>query len=137
VDWERPSEGDTALLVLISESTPREYVANLYDRGISYLTVGDNRIDLKVAVDWLARLSDRSTVLSSAGGTLNAALFRSGLVTDLHLVTIPALIGGAGTPSFLDSPEFQTDGTPVSLELVGLVQGRHGTTWSHYSVGAR
>lgn len=137
VGWERPSNGDTALLVLISRNTPRDYVADLYDRGFSYIAVGDNQIDLEVAVERLARLSDRSTILSSAGGTLNAALLRSGLVTDLHLVTIPALIGGARTPSFLDSPERQSDGTHVTLELVELVQGKHGTTWSHYSVAAR
>jgi 2,5-diamino-6-(ribosylamino)-4(3H)-pyrimidinone 5'-phosphate reductase len=36
-------------------------------------------------------------VVSHAGGDLNGALLRAGLVDELHVVTVPALVDGLGT----------------------------------------
>jgi 2,5-diamino-6-(ribosylamino)-4(3H)-pyrimidinone 5'-phosphate reductase len=40
--------------------------------------------------------------VSEAGGRLNGALLRAGLVDGLHIITIPALIGGLATPSIIE-----------------------------------
>ena len=48
------------------------------------------------------------TVVLEGSGGLNGALLRAGLVDEIHIITVPALVGGLGTPSVMDGPPFLT-----------------------------
>ena len=130
------AQGDetTSLLVIASRSTPLPYLAYLRQERIPYLLAGSRRVDLTSALAKMRTQLGTRCLVSEAGGGLNGALLRAGLVDELHIITVPALIGGLGTPSVMDGPPLGTGSFPVPLRTVDVQVGAHGTVWAHYEV---
>lgn len=123
------------LLVLVCRQTPPEYLAYLRSETIPYLVAGAGpRVDLGVALDGLARELGVTCLLSTAGGTLNGALLRAGLVDELNVELLPALFGGRETPSFYEAPALAPGERPVRLQLVSATSRESGRVWLRYSV---
>jgi hypothetical protein len=100
------------VLILCAHTTPREYLDYLRREAIPYLIVGEERVDLRMA---LARLNEALRVermISEAAGRLNGALLRAGLLDELYLEVAPLIIGGRVTPSLFDSPDLTPDEPP-------------------------
>jgi riboflavin biosynthesis pyrimidine reductase len=134
VTWEDEDHGEWDVLVLVARATPAAYLAHLRTRRICYLVAGDDRVDLPVA---LRRMRDRlgvSCVLSTAGGGLNGALLRAGLVDEIHLLVLPAVIGGLGTPTLFDGAELGDHDLPTRLRLLSSHTETDGMLWLRYQV---
>lgn len=132
VGWTMKSRDEFDVLVLVARATPPEYLAYLRREQICYLVVGEDRVDLTVA---LQRMHDRlgvSCVVSTAGGGLNGALLRAGLVDELQLLVRPAAIGGLGTPTLFDGPELADDESPTQLRLLFAHAETDGMLWLRY-----
>jgi 2,5-diamino-6-(ribosylamino)-4(3H)-pyrimidinone 5'-phosphate reductase len=130
VRWTFFGDEETSLLVVASRSTPLRYLAYLRGEGIPYLVAGD----LGVAVGKMRTVLGAECVLSEAGGGLNGALLRAGLVDELHVITVPALVGGLGTPSVMDGAALDVGSDPVRLRTIDVQVGADGTIWAHYEV---
>lgn len=88
------------LLMLVSETTPKTYLAYLRTRGIAYLTVGQERVDLAEA---LAALQDQLSVervFVDGGSKLHHALLAGGLVDRVHVNIAPVILGTRGMTIF-------------------------------------
>ena len=134
VDWQFTGDGDTALLVLVCRRTPASYLQQLHDKGIPYLVAGKQRVDLAKALGKLRHVLSVRCLVCEGGGALNGALLRAGLVDEVHIITVPALVGGLGTPTMFDGEELAPDSAPITLRCTGVDHGRHGTVWSRYDV---
>ncbi|MEE4274956.1 MAG: dihydrofolate reductase family protein [Thermoleophilia bacterium] len=121
-------------LHLVSPAAPHEYLAFLRDRGVPYLVTGGERVDLAAAMAKLSTLLGIERVVCTAGSRLNGALLRAGLVDELSLVLLPALIGGEHTPHLFRSPELGPADRPASLELVSVDGEPSGRVRLHYRV---
>jgi 2,5-diamino-6-(ribosylamino)-4(3H)-pyrimidinone 5'-phosphate reductase len=122
------------LLVLAAGSTPAGYLAYLRREGIPYLVAGGERVDLGEA---LARMGARMgvrTVVSTAGGRLNGALLRAGLVDEVVIEFVPAIIGGRGTPALFDGAPLGAGERPVRLAMVSVAVEADGRIWARYQV---
>jgi 2,5-diamino-6-(ribosylamino)-4(3H)-pyrimidinone 5'-phosphate reductase len=137
VAWTHKGDAETGLLVIASRSTPLPYLGHLRQERIPYLVAGARRVDLASALAKIRAQLGAECLVSEAGGGLNGALLRAGLVDELHVITIPALVGGLGTPSIMDGPPLETGSLPQQLRTVGVQVGAHGTIWAHYEVVAR
>jgi len=137
VAWTHKGDEETSLLVIASRSTPVPYLAHLRQERIPYLIAGARRVDLTSALAKIRTQLGAECLVSEAGGGLNGALLRAGLVDELHIITVPALIGGLGTPSIMDGPPLGTGSLPEQLRAIDVQVGAHGTIWAHYEVVAR
>ncbi|HEY5846073.1 MAG TPA: RibD family protein [Microlunatus sp.] len=132
VRWTYHGDDDTRLLVLVCSSTPPAYLAYLRREEIPYLIAGTSHVDLGLALSLLKTRLGASCVVSEAGGGLNGALLRAGLVDELHLVLLPALIGGRDTPTIFDGPPLRPGGQAQSLRLLKVRNSDDGAVWLHY-----
>ena len=137
VAWTHKGDEETSLLVIASRSTPLPYLAHLRQERIAYLVAGAHRVDLASALAKIRMQLGAECLVSEAGGGLNGALLRAGLVDELHIITVPALIGGLGTPSIMDGPPLEPGSLPDQLRAIDVQVGAHGTIWAHYEVVAR
>ncbi len=122
------------ILVLVAHSTPLEYLAYLRRERIPYLVCGDRRVDLALALEKMANLLEVSMVVSSAGGKLNGALLRAGLIDEINIDFFPALIGGQGVSALFDAPPLNMDEKPVKLELLDMHRDESGHVHLRYKV---
>lgn len=136
VRWTMKSGGGYHLLILAAQATPAAYLAYLRKERIPYLVVGEERVDLAVALRRMADKLGVTCVVSKAGGGLNGALLRDGLVDELHIVMFPALIGGKGTPALFDGPELTGGQLPTPLRLLSVHTETDGLLWLRYEVVA-
>jgi riboflavin biosynthesis pyrimidine reductase len=122
------------VLVLVSRSTPADYLAYLRREHICYLVVGEDRVDLAQGLAAMATELGVTCVLSNAGGGLNGVLLRAGLIDELHLTLAPALIGGLGTPSIIDGQPLAVGEPPTRLQLLSVHTDTGGSVRLHYAV---
>ena len=70
----------------------------------------------------------------TGGGRLGGSLLRAGLVDEVDVDLLPALIGGRGTPAPFDAPPLSPGETPVDLDLMAAEITAGGRLRLRYSV---
>jgi len=63
---------------------------------------GRNEINFRAAFRWLRKRWRVKRLLCEGGGELNDAVFRAGLVDELHLTICPKIFGGRRAPTIAD-----------------------------------
>jgi len=121
-------------LTLVGRHTPVEYLAYLQRESIPYLVAGEGRVDLRLALEKMRSRLGVTSLLSTAGGRLNGALLRAGLVDEINVDFLPAVIGGFETPSLFDSPDLKPDEWPTRLKLIAAQVRQEGHVWLRYQV---
>lgn len=134
VRWSERGGGEFHLLVLVSHATPARYLAYLRRENLPYLVAGEAQVDLGAARCRMRERLGVTCVVSKAGGGLNGALLRAGLVDEVNIVMLPALIGGFGTPTVFDGPPLGDDEFPTPLKLLSVHAEIDGTVWLRYEV---
>jgi 2,5-diamino-6-(ribosylamino)-4(3H)-pyrimidinone 5'-phosphate reductase len=122
------------LLVLVGHHTPAAYLAYLQRESIPYLVAGDGPVDLRLGLEKMQEKLGVTCILSTAGGRLNGALLRAGLVDEINVEFLPALIGGPETPSLFNSPPLKPDEWPIRLELLSVQEQAASRVWLRYRV---
>ncbi len=120
VDWSFTGDADMKLHVLVCRATPGGYLQRLRDLGVGYFVAGDERVDLRIGLAEIRSRLGVHRVIADSGGTLNASLLREGLVDIVDVVTLPGLVGGAGTPTIMDGIPLGVDQVPLRLRLIDV-----------------
>lgn len=85
---------------------------------------GAREINFRSALCWLRRAWGVKRLLCEGGGELNDALFRAGLVNELHLTVCPRIFGGRNAPTIADG--LGLGALPRAVPLKCLSARRHG-----------
>ena len=134
IRWTSKGDAGRRLLVIVSHATPAPYLAYLRSEDIHYLVAGDGPVDLSAALRTMKDQLGATCVVSEAGGGLNGALLRSGLVDELHLTLLPSLVGGLGTPATFDGVPLHPGQPPTRLRLLDARVTADGVVSLHYEI---
>ncbi|MER6172756.1 RibD family protein [Streptosporangium sp. NPDC001681] len=129
-----PSWAGWHLLVLVAAATPTAYLSFLRREGIPYLLVGDQRVDLSVALEELRDRLGVRTVVSNGGGRLNGALLRAGLLDEIEIEVVPIAVGGTTTPALFTAADLTPDTSATSLRLLAVERRSRDRVLLRYEV---
>lgn len=123
----RNMEHTKDVVVLVSETTPEEYLDYLREREYPFIRCGGNRVDLRGALRELGEQFRVSRVVSDSGPELNNVIIREGLAGTISLIVHPVIAGEVEKKLF-DS------GGRAALELRKAVPMAQGTVHLVYAV---
>lgn len=90
------------IIVLTTAGAPKRALARLRKLGATVKICGLREINFPAAVRWLRERWGVRRLLSEAGGELNDALFRAGVVDEVHVTLCPMVFGGRTAPTMAD-----------------------------------
>jgi 2,5-diamino-6-(ribosylamino)-4(3H)-pyrimidinone 5'-phosphate reductase len=121
-------------VALCCRATPPDYLAYLDKIGVHHVTTGEDRVDMRAALEVLAERFGVKVLRADCGGTLNGVLLRAGLVDEVSLVIDPTLVGGTSPRSVFLAPDLESPAGVIPLELISLEKLEGGSAWLHYRV---
>lgn len=89
-------------IILTTHRAPATAVRELRRRGAEVVAFGRQALDLTAALKWLRQVHGVRRLVCEGGGELNDAMFRAGLIDEVHLTLCPVLIGGRDAPTIAD-----------------------------------
>ncbi len=90
------------IIVLVTECAPQASIRRLQKVGAIVQVCGGREINFPGALRWLRAEWGVKDLLCEGGGEINDALFRAGLVDELHLTLCPKIFGGRSSPTLAD-----------------------------------
>jgi riboflavin biosynthesis pyrimidine reductase len=129
--WDSNDIDGDHVVALLATHVSNEYLAQLRERGVSYLLAGDREVDLPVALEKIAARFGVQTLMLEGGGRINGSMLREGLVDEVRVLISPVVDGRAGTPALMDVDE---DFAPRGLVLEAVEQRPGQVLWLRYRV---
>ena len=124
--------GDNILTILGKNATI-DYLADLEEKGISYLVV-DDVCNLRNVFTLVGDYFNVKNISLQGGGIIDGAMLAQGLINELSLVIYPGIDGLSTAPSifeYLGHPE-ERPAEGQALELLSVEQMPHGIVWLRY-----
>ncbi len=112
------------IIILTTSRVPPGRLRKLRDVANDVWVSSGNEIDFANALRWLRAKWNVKRLLCEGGGELDDALFRAGLVNELHLTVCPRIFGGRDAPTIADGLGTDTLAKAARLELKSAT--RHG-----------
>ena len=116
------------VILLLSETTPKEYIEHLRERKYAYHIVGERQIDLKKSLELLSSDYKVKRVLTDTGRILGNLLITQGLVSGFSLLVHPIVVGKGSYNMFGNIAKK----TSLRLQKQKLFPG--GYIWLVYSI---
>jgi riboflavin biosynthesis pyrimidine reductase len=121
------------MLHLVSKKVAPEYLNFLQNNKIPYLISGDNKVNLKEALEKLYNKLQVKTIIISSGGKLSGALIRQDLIDEINILVNPVIIGGFKTPILFASTEINPPQVlPTKLKLISYEVNADESIWIRY-----
>lgn len=119
------------IITLVTKRTPKAYLAYLSALNISYLTCGDEELNLMQAMTRLKEIFGIDKVLLEGGGSLNGSMMAQGLVDEISLLLLPRVLNKKDAPTLFDAESSSVSTTQYSL--VSTQPLERDVLWLRYS----
>jgi 2,5-diamino-6-(ribosylamino)-4(3H)-pyrimidinone 5'-phosphate reductase len=117
------------LIILVSETTPADYLIHLKERNYKYIITGKVKVDLKMAFEILSVSYGIKKILTDTGRILGNLLLNMELVNEISLLVHPLIVGEKCYPVFSDIH------LNLPLKIKKSEQFENGCVWIVYNVG--
>ena len=94
--------GSSPIIILTTRRATKARLKQLRAVATEVRICGAKEINFHRALRWLRTQWHVKRLLCEGGGELNDALFRAGLVNELHLTVCPTIFGGRAAPTITD-----------------------------------
>lgn len=88
------------VILIVTGSTPADYIEHLKERNYRYISVGKGKIDLLSALKTLKEKFGISKILTDTGRSLGNTLLNLGIVDEISLLIHPVIVGEKCYPIF-------------------------------------
>ena len=132
--WADDRHDEKPMLIITSEQVSQEYLDYLDHKKISWITCGQESIDLTKAMDILYNEFGVKRLAIVGGGTINGAFLAAGLLDEVSLLVGPAIDGRAGMTAVFDG--ISADHEPFDLRFKSVKSYADGALWITYEVKA-
>lgn len=105
------------IIILTARRVSPRKMAMLRSLADDVKIFGPKEINFRTALRWLGKQWGVRRLLCEGGGELNDALFRAGLVDELHLTICPGIFGGRDAPTISDGLGFGKLAQATNLKL--------------------
>jgi 2,5-diamino-6-(ribosylamino)-4(3H)-pyrimidinone 5'-phosphate reductase len=105
------------IIILTTKRAGPKRLAAMRRRAQDVILCGKSEINFEYALDQLRNKWNVKRLLCEGGGELNDALFRAGLVNELHLTICPKIFGGDAAPTLADGGGHLKLADATNLEL--------------------
>ena len=116
------------VIILISKSTPSDYISHLRKRNYRYIIAGNEKVDIKSALKLLSDQFSIKKILTDTGRSLGNILINLGLVEEISLLIHPLVVGEKCYPMFSDVKE------NLNLNLTHSESYDNGCVWNVYKL---
>lgn len=120
-------------ICIVSEKAPRQYLDYLRGKGISYIAVGKEGIDLSRAMEILSEKFGVKRVAVVGGGKVNGGFLAAGLLDEVSVMIAPGIDGRVGQPALFDGLKDREGYLPVLLTFKEVSTYPNGVIWTRYS----
>jgi 2,5-diamino-6-(ribosylamino)-4(3H)-pyrimidinone 5'-phosphate reductase len=120
------------VMALCSSLTPQEYLSYLAEIKVGTIIAGDDRIEMRSALEALNAQYGVKVVRVDSGGTLNSVLLNYGLVDEVSVLIHPFLAGGKPDPTIFDPLKAAISSLSIPLKLCHSEVFEHGIVWARY-----
>lgn len=126
------------LLVLTSHRASAKSLKRLQSLADEVKIFGESEIDFRATLRWLRQTWKVKRLLCEGGGDLNDALFRAGLVNEIHLTLCPKIFGGRRAPTIAEGLGFPrlADAEKFALTSMRVKNGELFTTYFRVRSGS-
>lgn len=108
------------LIVLTTRRAPVKKLRQLRALADEVAVFGQTEVNFRASLRWLRRKWNVRRLLCEGGGGLNDALFRAGLVDEIHLTICPKIFGGRLAPTIADGIGFPKLAAAEKFELTSM-----------------
>lgn len=130
--WEGTDNKDR--LCIVSEQASPEYLAYLSGKGISYIAVGKENIDLPRAMEILHDEFGVERLAVVGGGKINGGFLAAGLLDEVSAMIAPGIDGRMGEPALFDGIVDKEDFLPTALKFKEVSTFPNGVIWARYEL---
>ena len=108
------------ILILTTRRASKARLGKLRTLATEVKICGTKEINFPQTLRWLRKKWGVDRLLCEGGGELNDALFRAGLVDELHLTVCPKIFGGRNAPTIADGVGFKKLDEAAKLKMKSL-----------------
>ena len=108
---------DAPTVIAVARKAPRDRVEAIREKGVGIIVAGEERVDLPLLMEILARDHGVKKLMIEGGPTLNWHMLRHRLVDEIRLIHLPFIVGGADTPSLVGGMHIDSESEMIRLAL--------------------
>jgi riboflavin biosynthesis pyrimidine reductase len=132
--WTSDEIAGGAIVVILGPDVPDAHLAELRDDGISYIVIGERKLNATVLLQTLSEKFGIRNLLLEGGAATNGGFFAEQLVDEISLVLFPAIGGHEGARTLFAAGETGL-AEKVILKTLSGEPRELGTFHLRYAVG--